>query len=102
MVVNQHRTFDPPTPGGVRGELVRGTVTLTTGTATETINLELSYGSKPSVMASAGNGLTDEEVTATVQDDDPTGDGTVVVRVDAATSEDKEYHVQVFDLTGAE
>lgn len=98
MTVDQHKVSDPPLPGGVRAELVQGTVTLTTGTATETINVKLDYASKPTITASAGNGATDEQVDATIQDDDPTSDGTITIRVDGATNEDKEYHVQVLDL----
>lgn len=98
MTVNTHDTFDPPLPGGVRGELVQGTLTLSSGVATETISLDLDYSSKPFVTASAGNGSTDEEVTATIQDDDPTSDGNIVVRVDGTTDEDKEYAVHVLDL----
>lgn len=97
MTVDQHHTFDPPIPGVPRMEIVQGTVTLSSATATETISLDLSYGSKPIVTASAGNGSTDEEVTATVQDDDPTSDGNIVIRLDGTTNEDKEYHVQVLD-----
>lgn len=100
MTVDTHEVADPPVPGGSRAELIRGTVTLTTGTATETISLNLSYDDKPVITASAGNGSTDEQVTATLQDDDPSSDGNIVIRVDGSTNEDKEYHVQVLDLLG--
>jgi len=102
MTVDQHHVTDPPVPGGARHELVQGTLTLSGGTATETITTKLSYSSKPIVQASAGNGATDEEVTATVQDDDPTSDGDIVVRVDGTTDEAKEYHVTVTDLLGGD
>lgn len=98
MTVDQHHTSDPPLPGGLRAELIQGTATVASGSVTETINLELDYSSKPVVTASAGNGSTDEQVTATIQDDDPTSDGNIVVRLDSASNEDKEYHVQVMDL----
>lgn len=98
MTVDQHHTTDPPLPGGVRGELVQGTLTLSGGTASETISLELSYDSKPVTTVSAGAGSTDESVTASLVDDDPTGDSDVTIRVDGTTDEDKEYHVQVLDL----
>lgn len=99
MTVDQHRVSDPPLPGGTRHEFVQGTVTLATGTVTETVSLKLNYNTKPTVNASAGNGATDEEVTATVQDDDPTSNGDIVIRVDGATDEDKEYHVHVVSPT---
>jgi len=98
MTIDQHHTSDAPLPGGLRYEIIQGNVTLTTGTATETISLNYSYSSKPIVTASAGNGTTNEQVTATVQDDDPTSNGDIVIRVDGATNEAKQYHVQVLDL----
>jgi len=101
MTVNQHRTAEPPLPGGTRGEYVRGTLTLATGTASETITLELEYDEKPAVTVSAGAGATDESVTASLVDDDPTSDGTISIRVDGATNEAKEYHVQVLDTVDA-
>lgn len=96
MTVNDHRVSDPPLPGGVRHELIQGT--LTSG-STETITLELDYDSKPTITGAAGNGSTDEETTLTVQDDDPTSNGDIVVHVTAATAEDKEYHVDVVSPT---
>lgn len=95
MTVNQHRVIDPPLPGGARHEIIEGTVTLSSGVADETISLNLSYNNIPTVTASAGNGSTDEEVTATLQDDDPTSDGNIVIEVNGTTDEAKKYHVQV-------
>lgn len=97
MTVDQHRVSDPPIPDGVRHELIQGT--LTAG-STETIDLNLEYASKPTITGAAGNGATDEETTLTVQDDDPTSDGNIVIHVTAATAEDKEYHVLVSSPTG--
>ena len=97
MAISNHETFDPPLPGGVRGELIEGTVTIAGGTASETINLELDYDSKPIVTVTPVGGATAEEVTAHLTDDDPTSDGEIDVRVDAATAESKGYHVQVLD-----
>ena len=100
MTVDQHRVADPPLPGGARHELIQGTVTLSSGVADETITLNLSYNSKPTITASAGNGSTDEEVTATLQDDDPTSDGDITIEVNGTTDEEKEYHVHVISPTG--
>lgn len=97
MTVDQHHVIDPPVPGGARHELVQGTATVASGSVTETITLNLSYDSKPIVTASAGNGSTDEQVTATLQDDDPTSNNDIVIRIDSTTNEDKEYHVHVVD-----
>lgn len=97
MTVDQHRVTDAPVPGGARQELIQGT--LQSG-STETITLNLSYDSKPTVVASAGNGSTDEETVATVQDDDPTSNGDIVIAVTSATTEDKEYHVLVTSPVG--
>ena len=99
MTVDQHHSSDPPNPGGVRHEIVQGT--LTSG-STETIALELDYSSKPVITASAGNGATNEETTVTLQDDDPTSDGNIVISVTSATAESKEYHVNVTDLVGGD
>lgn len=98
MTVNSHETFDPPVPGGNRGEVIRGSLTLSTGTASETITLELDYDSIPYVTATAVSATTAEEVTATLTDADPTADDTITVRLDGATDEAKDYHVQVLDL----
>lgn len=95
MTVDQHHVIDPPLPGGARMELIQGTAEVSSGTVTETITLKLDYDDKPIITVSAGNGDTDEEVTATVQDDDPTSNDDIVIRLDASTDEDKEYHVQV-------
>lgn len=100
MTVDQHRVSDPPVPDGLRSEIIQGTVTLTTGTATETITLKLNYDNKPTITGSAGNGSTDEQVDLTVQDDDPTSNDDIVIRVDGSTNEDKEYHVHVASPTG--
>lgn len=96
MTVNDHRVSDPPLPGGVRHELIQGT--LTSG-STETITLELDYDSKPTITASAGNGSTDEETTVTLQDDDPTSNDDIVISINSSTAEDKEYHVDVVSPT---
>jgi hypothetical protein len=98
MTVDQHHSTNPPLPGGVRHELIQGTVTLSSGAADETITLNFDYDSKPVITASAGNGSTDEEVTATLQDDDPTSNGDIVIEVNGTTDEAKEYHVHVVDL----
>lgn len=95
MTVDQHHTSDPPLPGGIRAEIIQGT--LASG-STETITLDFEYSSKPVITASAGNGATDEETTVTIQDDDPTSNNDIVISVNSATTEDKEYHVQVLDL----
>lgn len=97
MTIDQHRTSQPPLPDGVRQELIQGT--LQSG-STETISLNLDYTTKPTITASAGNGATDEETVATVQDDDPTSNGDIVIAVTSATTEDKEYHVLVTSPTG--
>lgn len=97
MTVDQHHVTDPPVPGGARQELIQGTLTLSGGTASETISLNLSYSSKPIIAAVAGAGSTDESVTISLVDDDPTSDGDISVRVDGTTDEDKEYHVTVTD-----
>jgi hypothetical protein len=94
MTVDQHHVTDPPVPKGARQELIQGT--LESG-STETITLSLSYSSKPIITTGAGNGSTDEETTCSLQDDDPTSDGNIVIRVDSSTTEDKEYHVLVTD-----
>jgi len=99
MTVDQHRVADPPVPGGTRQEFIQGTVTVASGSVTETITLDLAYSSVPTVTASAGNGSTDEEVSATIQDDDPTSNSDIVIRVDSTTDEDKEYHVLVTSPT---
>jgi len=100
MTVDQHRTVDPPLPGGARHEIIQGTLTLSGGTASETITCKLAYNSKPTVTAAAGAGSTDESVTVSLVDDDPTSDGDISVRVDGTTDEDKEYHVQVTSPVG--
>jgi len=100
MTVDKHEVADPPIPGGARMELIRGTVTVSGGVIDESITLNLSYDDKPVITTSAGNGATDEEVTATLQDDDPSSDSTITIQVTASTDEDKEYHVQVIDLLG--
>lgn len=97
MTVDQHHVTDAPVPGGARQELIQGTLTLATGTASEAIDLSLAYSSKPIITATAGAGATDESVTASLVDDDPTADGSITVRIDGATDEDKEYHVLVTD-----
>jgi len=95
MTVDQHRVADPPIPGGTRQEIIQGTVAVSGGSVTETVTLNLNYDNKPTVVASAGNGSTDEEVSATIQSDDPTSNDDIVIRVDSSTDEDKEYHVLV-------
>lgn len=97
MTVDQHETTEDPTPGGARWEFIQGTLS---SDSTETISLDLSYASKPYITASAGNGSTDEETTATIQDDDPTSDGNIVIDVNSTTTEDKEYHVHVASTVG--
>jgi hypothetical protein len=97
MTVDQHHVTDPPVPGGPRQELVQGTLTLSGGTAQETITTKLEYSSKPVITLGAGAGSTDESVTASLVDDDPTSDGDITIRVDGSTDEDKEYHVTVTD-----
>lgn len=102
MTVDQHHVTDPPVPGGPRHELIQGTLTLSGGTASETITLNLSYSTKPIITGAAGAGSTDESVTLSLVDDDPTSDGDISVRVDGTTDEDKEYHVLVTDELGGE
>lgn len=100
MTVDQHHVTDPPVPGGARQEIIQGTLTLSGGTASETITLKTSYNSKPVIALAAGAGSTDESVTASLVDDDPTSDGDITIRVDGTTDEDKEYHVTVTDELG--
>lgn len=102
MTIDQHHVTDPPVPGGARQELIQGTLTLSGGTASETITLKESYASKPIITTGAGAGSTDESVTCSLVDDDPTSDGDISVRVDGTTDEDKEYHVLVTDEVGGE
>jgi hypothetical protein len=102
MTVDQHRVLDPPVPGGARHEIIQGTATLSSGAVDETITLELSYSNKPTITASAGNGATDEEVTATLQDDDPTSNNDIVIELNGTTDEAKEYHVHVVSPVGEE
>lgn len=99
MTVDQHHVTDPPVPGGPRQELIQGT--LTAGN-TETITLDLSYNSKPVITTGGGAGATSEETTVSLEDDDPTSDGSITIRVDGATAEDKEYHVLVTDELGGD
>lgn len=102
MTVDQHHSMDPPLPGGPRYEIIQGTVTVAGGSVTETITLDFDYSSKPVITGSAGNGSTDEQVDLTIQDDDPTSNDDIVIRVDSTTDEDKEYHVQVMDELGGD
>lgn len=95
MTVDQHRVADPPVPGGLRHEIIQGSLTLSGGTASETITLKLAYDNLPTITLGAGAGSTDESVTASVVDGDPTGDGDISVRVDGTTDESKEYYVHV-------
>lgn len=97
MTVDNHDVTEPPLPGGIRTELIRGTLTLASGTATETITLKLDYDTRPIVNVTAVQGSTTEDVNATITDDDPTGDDTIAIRLSGTTDEDKDYHVQVID-----
>lgn len=95
MTVNDHRVADPPVPGGTRQEYIQGSLTLATGTATETISLNLDYTNKPVITGAAGAGTTGEDVALSLLDDDPTSDGDIQIQLDGATDEAKEYHVVV-------